>query len=322
MTLKNRISLVVFGVIVFFLTAPFLLFFARGYRPDFKNKKIVKTGVLSIKTDPKGATVFLNGKKLKQTTPLAKRFLNPGEYQVRVEKTGFSPWSKRIVIREQSVSYLPQGETEKIMLFIQNPEPVEVATSTWNDLKKSDEEQSGRNLSIAEEERIRLLTETLPDGTERIITPAPLPPFTTAKIIPTPQGQIFLLLDQNLYQVSEPLERINDEVRYAFWQKNTGSLLYGNDHEIWQFDPFDRNRNRLLTRSSRTLSNPYLSLRLGYLFFTEENQIKALELDQIGQPNAYVFAVVQSLHPKFFLSSDESDLFYQDGEQVINLKIR
>jgi len=46
MTLKKRIYLVITGAIVFILTAPVILLVANGYRYDFGQNRIIKTGTL------------------------------------------------------------------------------------------------------------------------------------------------------------------------------------------------------------------------------------------------------------------------------------
>lgn len=123
MIFKTRIILIAFGIIIFCLLAPLAVFFGRGFRYDFKTHRVVKTGALVIKTDPKDAAIFWNGEKLKSTTPLKKRFILPGEYAVEIKKAGYRPWKKRIAIREQMVSILPTAGPDKIALFwiILNP---------------------------------------------------------------------------------------------------------------------------------------------------------------------------------------------------------
>jgi hypothetical protein len=49
------------------------------------------TGILSIRTEPPGANVFIDGKPV-GTSPCESGDLPPGSYQVRIEKRGYAPW--------------------------------------------------------------------------------------------------------------------------------------------------------------------------------------------------------------------------------------
>ena len=61
MTLRKRYILIIIGVIIFFTATPLLIMGIQGYIYDFDQKKFVKTAILVIKTDPKGAEITLTG---------------------------------------------------------------------------------------------------------------------------------------------------------------------------------------------------------------------------------------------------------------------
>lgn len=115
MTLKSRVFLIFCGVVVFLAAAPTILFLAQGYGFDWKTGRVIKTGTLVIKTEPRAARVYLNGKQVKDT-PLVKRFLPAGEYQIEIKKAGYHPWKKQIRLHEQQVTFLP-SQTDKINLL-------------------------------------------------------------------------------------------------------------------------------------------------------------------------------------------------------------
>lgn len=56
------------GFFVIFL--PFVIYYSLGYKLNAQTKKFVKTGIISIESQPQGAEVILNGKDLKKSTPL------------------------------------------------------------------------------------------------------------------------------------------------------------------------------------------------------------------------------------------------------------
>lgn len=93
-----------------------VLFFAEGYRFNVKNFKIIKTGVLYLSSQPKSATIYINDKKLKGTTPFAKN-LTAGTYSAKVELAGYKTWSTSFRIDSGLVS-----EFDQIILFKENPE--------------------------------------------------------------------------------------------------------------------------------------------------------------------------------------------------------
>ena len=138
MRLRSRVILIVCGLIIFIIIGPSVILLARGFRYDFSQNRIVKTGTLVVKTDPKGARVFLNGKELK-TSPLTQRFINPDEYFLEIEKDNYFPWRKRITIHPQQVTAINPQDTDKIALFLNSPVISLVATSTADFFAGKDE---------------------------------------------------------------------------------------------------------------------------------------------------------------------------------------
>lgn len=109
---------------LFLLIAPSVIFYSQGYRVDFNPPaggiKIVQTGGIFLKVEPKQATVFVDEKSKKKTdflfgTILIKNLL-PGWHKIRVEKDGFHPWEKNLEIKEKEVA-----EAKNIILIPQNP---------------------------------------------------------------------------------------------------------------------------------------------------------------------------------------------------------
>lgn len=106
---KKTKRLLLFATILFFLlAAPATIYYCRGYRFDFKRRKIVQTGALFFHTRPKGATIYINGEKKKKTnfffgSALIENLL-PGTYRVRIKKSGFKPWKKTLEVEEKKVT--------------------------------------------------------------------------------------------------------------------------------------------------------------------------------------------------------------------------
>lgn len=85
-------------ILVFIIIAPLLVLYASGFRYDFSEKKIIKTGVLSVESDPRGAIITLNGEKTNNKTPIVIKNLFPGEYNVKIEKDGYYQWEKTLTV--------------------------------------------------------------------------------------------------------------------------------------------------------------------------------------------------------------------------------
>ena len=112
-------SIYLFIFIIFFLiTAPLLLFYSMGYRYDFNSRQIWQTGSLLIETKPKKAQVFINNEPQNDLTPTLLKNLKPGSYHVKVEKMGYSNWSKELTTKPQLVTL-----AEYVYLFKENMPP-------------------------------------------------------------------------------------------------------------------------------------------------------------------------------------------------------
>lgn len=95
----------------FFISAPLVVLYTAGYRLNFTHLSLVKTGLLSITTIPKGATVYLNEKN-RATTPTILENIMPGIHKIRLEKNGYLTWEKNLEIKEQETTFAP-----KVILF-------------------------------------------------------------------------------------------------------------------------------------------------------------------------------------------------------------
>ncbi|MCX5706694.1 MAG: PEGA domain-containing protein [Candidatus Omnitrophica bacterium] len=104
------------SVAVFVTGLPFILSFALGYKLDSRTLKFTKTGLISIRTQPQGADIYLEGKLLGQKTPVTIGELLPGLYNLRVELENYYPWVAQVNVQPRKVSRF-----EKIILFPLRP---------------------------------------------------------------------------------------------------------------------------------------------------------------------------------------------------------
>jgi PEGA domain len=105
---SSRYLLIALGLLVFFVIAPLLILYVSGKRLNFSDSINNATGILDAKSQPNGATVFLDGIE-KTTTPGILRFLNQGEYSLKITYDGYYDWSKRLPIESGKVTYAQEG---------------------------------------------------------------------------------------------------------------------------------------------------------------------------------------------------------------------
>lgn len=104
-------------LIFYFIITPYAILYALGYLFNPLDIALVKTGVVSIDTYPRYATVYLEGKKFSRKSPTVIRDLLPGTYSLRIAKKGFDDWSKKIVIEPEKATRL-----EPVLLLPRSPE--------------------------------------------------------------------------------------------------------------------------------------------------------------------------------------------------------
>ena len=113
---KIRSVLYYASVLVFFMSLPYILSYALGFKFNPRTLKFTKTGIIAIETQPAGASVYLNGVLLDKKTPVTVQELLPGKYNVRIELERHYPWSSDTTVEGRRVSRL-----DKIILFPLRP---------------------------------------------------------------------------------------------------------------------------------------------------------------------------------------------------------
>lgn len=106
LTQKTRRVIFALFVVAFILVAPTILFYTAGYRYNWKQKRLEQTGVLSIDATPSDARIFLNGVRIKKNLPIRLANRNPGTYELNIERDGYKPWRKDVVIESKRSTYI------------------------------------------------------------------------------------------------------------------------------------------------------------------------------------------------------------------------
>ncbi len=100
------------SVLVFFGGLPFILSFALGYKIDWHNFKFTKAGMIAIKTQPAGASIYFNDTLLTDKSPATINELLPGRYQIKLELEGCYEYKREVSVEAGKVSLL-----DKVILF-------------------------------------------------------------------------------------------------------------------------------------------------------------------------------------------------------------
>jgi hypothetical protein len=114
---KIRTVLYYVSVAVFLIGLPFILAFAFSYKFDRRSLKFTKTGIISVRTQPAGASVLLDKQLLSDKTPTSITELLPGKYNLELELEGYYPYTSEIEVNAGKVT-----RREKILLFPMRPD--------------------------------------------------------------------------------------------------------------------------------------------------------------------------------------------------------
>ena len=119
MTKKARMILFFICAVLFFITAPSVVLYSQGYRLDFDQKKLIKTGAFYAKVLPKGAEVFIANELKKKTDfffgSIFIENLLPKKYAIEIKKQGYQSWKKDLEIQQAQVA-----EAKNIILVPNN----------------------------------------------------------------------------------------------------------------------------------------------------------------------------------------------------------
>lgn len=132
-------------------------------------------------------------------------------------------------------------------------------------------------------------------------------------------SQLFLILDQTAYALNDKLEEIYRGALDAYWEPEGNRLVISNNNEAILFDPGSF-RSELIIRSSSAIKQPFANYHSGYLFFINEDKIKAIELD--GRDHRNVYTISSEPFESFLISNDGTYLTTLTDTNVKTYQIR
>lgn len=90
--------------LIFIIVLPLIIFYSLGYQFNRNLKRFQRTGIISIRSLPTDAEIYLNDKKINKETPFDIRNLLPNTYKIRLEKEGFYPYELNVEVKPFFVS--------------------------------------------------------------------------------------------------------------------------------------------------------------------------------------------------------------------------
>src|SRR5437899_1057411 len=87
------ITLIIIGA-----AAAVAIFLTKGYTFSPQQGKLLTTGIISIASQPSGASVYIDG-HLATATDTTISSLSPKTYEMKVTKEGFIPWEKKVEVK-------------------------------------------------------------------------------------------------------------------------------------------------------------------------------------------------------------------------------
>lgn len=116
---RNRIAQILIGqlsvALLIVLISLALIIYSQGWRINFKNFKIYKTGLIYLMINPTPEKIYIGDKEFKGKNEFYLNLI-PGDYTLKITKDGFNDWTENIKINEEMVlSY------KNVLLFSKNP---------------------------------------------------------------------------------------------------------------------------------------------------------------------------------------------------------
>jgi hypothetical protein len=229
------------SVAIFLTLLPIVLSYSLGYKIDYREFKIYKTGIISIRSNPSGAVVHINGRIFQDLTPARLEDLKPGKYNIEVRKEGYNPWNKELVVRPNMVT-----KAEDIVLFPLSKDITKIVNKDFSGFAIS-----GNNylycMTSSGFYRSNL------DGTNLVrMSPFGDWPGDIKGIIFSPDGEKLIYYNEHYiwviflrsYQADKPVridELLKSEelVRYVFWYSQSTHIVFlsGKDVNVIELGP-------------------------------------------------------------------------------------
>lgn len=235
-------------IIIFLISAPLIILYAQGYRYNFKRGKIQKTGILIISSLPKKANVYLNEKLIVgEETPSRLEKLLPADYEIKLAKAGYHPWTKKLQIAENATTFAEDVILWKDTLAVQLASYDIIDYLASSDKTKAAFITADRKIVILD-----LVNQKFYDlyQVDKYANPRILGWSNTDKKILVKSGNEYLVIEAERYYL-DPLIIKDDNYKSIKWNLKNDNVLHAlNQAGIWSIDLFTKNKKLLWAGSA------------------------------------------------------------------------
>jgi hypothetical protein len=221
MHVKIRAILFSVALALVAVIGPLLVFYAQGYRYNFEKKRVEQTGVLFIKSYPRSASITLNERLNKKTTPTEIANLLPAVYRISISKKGYTSWQKQLTIIPRMTTFI-----EDVVLFKSEPQTEmiiggQIQNSLCSLISRQLAVIIDRQLIVIDVERGKITSQT----------PVSNKTFIVAW---SKNGLNLLLNDNDAFYIYSPASQIKKIVAYnkkplqrVIWENNSDTNVLG-----------------------------------------------------------------------------------------------
>lgn len=286
MTARIRQLIFLLFVVAFLATSSATLLYASGYRFNWENRSIVKTGILSITGRPREANVYMNNRLVASALPFRSIQLIPGSYQIRVEKDGYFTWEKNLTVHPRETTFATEITLWRKEKPMRVDDPRELAE--W---------------------RAQLSASA-----------SPPPTFIYNNRFPVWQTDGTLsFASTESEKIPEPLPIVSRTKPEITWNAQRKSWLLKSDYELWFIDT--EGGTQLIERSSQPITRALLLDDLPYLLTFAGDEIKILELDDRDRRNVVTLDTPPGLRA-VAVNATATEVAFMDDKGVWTVGIR
>ena len=278
---KQRRILFLTSVGVFLISSFLIVAYAIGYRLDFLENRLVKTGSLHIKVQT-NSVVFINDRNVGETSFIGNSFsknnLLPREYKIRIEKEGYYSWQKTVSIQGGLLSDFSS-------VFLVKKEPlIEMGKETETEISS----KSFEGTSVAD-----------PSDVAKIADVISLSPAKIKKAVKE-SGYFYVIADSNkkksLYRVKDDFkesELLTSSVEGFVFDYSKSKIAWFSKNELWvswlrdtSYQPIRKSGEKeLIVRTSKNIKNAQWHQTEEHIIFILEDEINFVELDGRNERN-------------------------------------
>jgi hypothetical protein len=267
----NSKLIITIATLILILSGTYLAIqWAKGYRLNLNNQTLQGNGLLVANSSPQGASVYIDNQLTTATDDTIH--LNPGTYQVKLEKEGYATWQKQLTIEKELVT---QTNTQ---LFPSVPNPTALTVNSAQNPLPS------------------------PDGHKIAYTIATDSAKTKKGVWVLNLNDNPLNFGSNSTQIIQDTPSLEFSKAQLFWTPNSNQIIaYFNENQIYILETNKQNQPTQLINSSFQMDN-LISDWQQQLWLEKQQKIEQLpiEMQQIATQSATLT----------FFSPNEEKLLY------------